>query len=189
MSRIYLNVPFAEKDAAKALGARWDAKARKWYVPSAAVLRVSPGLERWMDAPLPERREGRISVSQLAQVERCEQQMVFDAAFGRLRSDTYEAAGRAGRREHARYERAVAGGGPPRATPCFVATATFGPESFETWRLRRWRNERLKRTRYGRVVIAAYERLSPPLARWLLRRPAAARLTRAALRLLIGWLR
>ncbi len=33
-SRIYLNVPFAEKDAAKALGARWDADNKKWYVPS-----------------------------------------------------------------------------------------------------------------------------------------------------------
>ena len=28
-----LNVPFAEKDEAKQLGARWDPKRRKWYVP------------------------------------------------------------------------------------------------------------------------------------------------------------
>lgn len=28
-----LKVPFAEKDAAKALGARWDAAKKKWYVP------------------------------------------------------------------------------------------------------------------------------------------------------------
>lgn len=28
-----LNVPFAEKDEAKALGARWDPKLKKWYVP------------------------------------------------------------------------------------------------------------------------------------------------------------
>ena len=30
----YLVVPFAEKDEAKRLGARWDAAARKWYVPA-----------------------------------------------------------------------------------------------------------------------------------------------------------
>lgn len=30
---IFLVVPFAEKDDAKGLGARWDAVARKWYVP------------------------------------------------------------------------------------------------------------------------------------------------------------
>lgn len=30
--KIYLNVPFPEKDRAKGLGARWDPAARKWYV-------------------------------------------------------------------------------------------------------------------------------------------------------------
>jgi hypothetical protein len=33
--KFHLTVPFAEKDNAKALGARWDAAARKWYVPAA----------------------------------------------------------------------------------------------------------------------------------------------------------
>ncbi|WP_333878665.1 DUF5710 domain-containing protein [Methylobacter sp.] len=32
-SKIYLNVPFAQKDEAKALGARWDAVQKKWFVP------------------------------------------------------------------------------------------------------------------------------------------------------------
>jgi hypothetical protein len=31
--RGYLNVPFAEKDQAKELGARWDPRVRKWYIP------------------------------------------------------------------------------------------------------------------------------------------------------------
>jgi ribonuclease HI len=30
--KIYLNVPFAKKDEAKGLGARWDPTAKKWYV-------------------------------------------------------------------------------------------------------------------------------------------------------------
>jgi hypothetical protein len=29
-----LTVPFAEKEEAKQLGARWDPKRRKWYVPA-----------------------------------------------------------------------------------------------------------------------------------------------------------
>jgi hypothetical protein len=33
-SKIYLNVPYAQKDAVKALGARWDAINKKWYVSS-----------------------------------------------------------------------------------------------------------------------------------------------------------
>jgi len=30
----YLNVPYAEKEAAKALGARWDPAKKKWYAPA-----------------------------------------------------------------------------------------------------------------------------------------------------------
>jgi hypothetical protein len=30
---LFLSVPFAEKDRAKALGAKWDAATKKWYVP------------------------------------------------------------------------------------------------------------------------------------------------------------
>jgi hypothetical protein len=33
-NHLYLNVPHAEKDAAKELGARWDAKLKKWFIPS-----------------------------------------------------------------------------------------------------------------------------------------------------------
>lgn len=33
MANTYLDVPFKAKDEAKALGARWDPDARKWYVP------------------------------------------------------------------------------------------------------------------------------------------------------------
>ncbi len=32
--KTYLNVPYAQKDAAKALGARWNAANKKWYVPA-----------------------------------------------------------------------------------------------------------------------------------------------------------
>ena len=29
--RTYLNVPYHEKNHAKSLGAKWDARVRKWY--------------------------------------------------------------------------------------------------------------------------------------------------------------
>ena len=32
-SKTYLNVPYAEKDTAKSLGAKWDAAKKKWYAP------------------------------------------------------------------------------------------------------------------------------------------------------------
>ena len=33
-AKIYLNVPYAEKDAAKALGAKWDPVKKQWYAPA-----------------------------------------------------------------------------------------------------------------------------------------------------------
>ncbi|MBC7858809.1 MAG: hypothetical protein H7Z39_08510 [Burkholderiaceae bacterium] len=42
-----LQVPYAEKDAAKALGARWDSKNKTWYVPPGTLL--TP-FEKWLPA-------------------------------------------------------------------------------------------------------------------------------------------
>src|SRR5476651_1733016 len=48
--RAYLTVPFAEKDAAKALGARWDPVAKQWFAPP----NVDHGpLARWMPGGSP----------------------------------------------------------------------------------------------------------------------------------------
>lgn len=47
-SRVDLQVPFAEKDAAKRLGARWDPERRLWYVP--AGVDAEP-LRKWIAAP------------------------------------------------------------------------------------------------------------------------------------------
>lgn len=42
---ITLNVPYAEKEQAKALGAKWDAARRVWYIPDNLV--ASP-FARWL---------------------------------------------------------------------------------------------------------------------------------------------
>jgi len=43
---VFLNVPFAEKDQAKALGARWNPTRRRWYVPDG----VAPeAFAAWID--------------------------------------------------------------------------------------------------------------------------------------------
>lgn len=47
MANTYLTVPFAQKDQAKALGARWDAAQRQWYVPSG--LELEP-FQPWLPA-------------------------------------------------------------------------------------------------------------------------------------------
>jgi len=45
--RVYLDVPYAEKDTAKRLGARWDPAARRWYAPAGAGDDFAP----WMPLP------------------------------------------------------------------------------------------------------------------------------------------
>lgn len=47
MANIFLEVPFKEKDDAKALGARWDAEARKWFVPPGKDLAL---FQAWLPA-------------------------------------------------------------------------------------------------------------------------------------------
>lgn len=46
-NRIWLDVTFAEKDEAKAHGARWDPAARRWYAPRLGMT----ALDRWQARP------------------------------------------------------------------------------------------------------------------------------------------
>ncbi|MDO9050854.1 MAG: DUF5710 domain-containing protein [Methylotenera sp.] len=51
-SNVNLKVPFNEKDQAKALGARWNAELKLWYVPEGLD---SAPFEKWLlntDAPI-----------------------------------------------------------------------------------------------------------------------------------------
>lgn len=52
-AKIYLNVPYAEKDQAKALGARWDAPNKKWYAPSGVDLAPFAKWQSEPDSPKP----------------------------------------------------------------------------------------------------------------------------------------
>lgn len=45
--RVWLDVPYSDKDAAKAAGARWDGVARRWYAPRPGMT----GLEAWSARP------------------------------------------------------------------------------------------------------------------------------------------
>jgi len=47
LGRTYLDVPYAETGEAKALGARWDPQAKRWYDPRP----TTPGLDRWAARP------------------------------------------------------------------------------------------------------------------------------------------
>ena len=44
----YLHVPYAQKDAAKALGAKWDAAKKQWFVPAGTDLSL---FSQWLPCP------------------------------------------------------------------------------------------------------------------------------------------
>jgi len=66
MPPTYLNVPFRDKDVAKALGARWDPAQRQWYVPEGRVL--TPFMP-WLLAGIEGASATSVSVSVAAEPE------------------------------------------------------------------------------------------------------------------------
>ena len=55
----------------------------------------------------------------------------------------------------------------PRESGCYVATAVYGSyDCPEVWTLRRFRDNTLDRTWYGRAFIRTYYAVSPTLVRW-----------------------
>jgi len=46
-SRVYLAVPFAEKDEAKRHGARWNPERRQWWIDRQDIGK-HPGVHRWI---------------------------------------------------------------------------------------------------------------------------------------------
>ncbi len=71
-ARQYLIVPYVEKDLAKAAGARWDKKARAWYVGSEADIQT---LQRWLPENVSRQQEPamdpHVEFSELLRAQGC----------------------------------------------------------------------------------------------------------------------
>jgi tetratricopeptide (TPR) repeat protein len=65
---------------------------------------------------------------------------------------------------------------------CFVATACYGSYDHpDVMTFREWRDSRLLRTSYGRVLVGLYYRFSPPVAERVARLPRVATFIRRAI--------
>lgn len=126
-------------------------------------------------------RPRRLSASDLAALGRCEQQAMFRHHNRVERVDpVLAAARRRGDFEHARRNRSVTAKRSRRG-PCFIASAVYGGNAWQTETLRAWRDRSLLRNQMGRAFVHVYYRLSPPVANALARRPWAVRLVRVLL--------
>ena len=112
-----------------------------------------------------------VSASDLAQMGRCEPLVVFEYLHGSRRTARQERACARGVVEHERFYREglAASAQAARKGRCFIATCVFG-EAWQTQVLRRFRDEALRPSAWGRWVIRLYYRGAPGtcvvLRRW-----------------------
>ena len=108
--------------------------------------------------------------------------MVLRHKLGERTTPRQERRRKAGIAGHDAYHRAITAAAPDspaaRRARCFVASAILGPDHPATDALRHYRDQVLGRTPAGRWLIACYYRLSPPVARWLIRHPRLAAMLR-----------
>ena len=114
-----------------------------------------------------------VSASDLAQMGRCERLAVFEHRHGSRRTAQQQQARARGLVEHAQFYRegraAVAQA--DRKGRCFIATCVFG-EAWQTEVLRRFRDEAMRPSAWGRQVIRLYYRGVPSICVVLRRWPA-----------------
>lgn len=113
-----------------------------------------------------------VSASDLAQMGRCERLVVFEHLHGSRRTAGQQRARARGLVEHEHfYREGLASAQADRKGRCFIATCVFG-EAWQTEVLRRFRDEALRPSVWGRRVIRLYYRGAPSICVVLRRWPA-----------------
>lgn len=70
----------------------------------------------------------------------------------------------------------------PVGPPCFIATAVYqNPMAPEVVSLRKFRDETLTKSWFGKKFVAAYYKVSPPIANWLKKQPKISSVIRSIL--------
>lgn len=85
-TRHYLEVPFVEKDEAKALGARWDLIQKKWYYTG----RRSKKYEKWLPAHIMQSSELSDEQQEMIELVKSGKNVLVDACIGSGKTTTIQ---------------------------------------------------------------------------------------------------
>lgn len=113
-----------------------------------------------------------ICATDLAKLGMCEKRMVLDLQYGEGKvSKRARVRSEEGREIHERALQAAIAHNqvrePATDRRCYIATAVYGADAWQTNALRAWRDRALLTNVFGRVVVAAYYALSPKVAKRL----------------------
>jgi len=118
------------------------------------------------------------NVSELAEVATCQRRVYLKAKLGKRTTKEQRVAQKRGIEMHDRAYKQSRPDDKSQDRRCFVATAVYGADAWQTNSLRDFRDERLVSSRIGRLCVSAYYRLSPRLAYMAEKRPMFGRLSK-----------
>ena len=103
-----------------------------------------------------------VSATELANLGKCEKQVQLRHTLGERYTESQLHMMREGNAVHERYYKQLS-----RDRRCFIATAMYGQDAWQTCLLRHFRDHYLMPHAVGRFCVKAYYRMSPPLATYL----------------------
>ena len=72
---------------------------------------------------------------------------------------------------------------------CFVATACYGADHVYVEKLRDFRDNRLMRHAFGRLIVSLYNIIGPPMATFIIKKEYVKHYARRAIAVVVCWLR
>jgi len=127
----------------------------------------------------------RTRVSELADVATCQRRVYLKAKLGERETSEQAVAKRRGNEIHDRAFKQNRPDDRSQDRRCFIASAVYGPDAWQTQRLRDFRDRELLVRWWGPLGVNLYYKLSPPLARVAERAPWLGRCSRWALDALV----
>jgi hypothetical protein len=161
MTKIYLNVPFSEKEKVKLLGGRWDPINKKWFVNEDNY--IESKFSKWS------------LTTDINEIHYCNASSIGSVTFcpysHELHLNNYPKSEKAeirinlGNKYHHKVNSASVNKTPKSS--CYIATHLYGRDHFITNQLRLYRDEVIINKFLGKSFIYIYYKTSPLLIKSL----------------------